>query len=151
MCSLNFFKLEDQLLKSVGLYTLWTLLFIINLIILLVDDTRGMARDFNIISSILSTIYPAAASLNTIYGNNLPSTQLMSTGPIHQYSFWMLLCYYQPQNVMTNTEIGYMNGVYTVVVALFSLDMIFKTWQLAINPQPYLSYIKENTPAPSDV
>ena len=141
--------IEDHYIRSVGLYLLWTILFVVNIVILLTDETRGMSRDFNIITSLLSTIYPAFSSANTIYGNKLPSSLLMITGPIHQYAFWMLLCYYEPKNVITDHGIGYMNGVYTGVVGIFSLDMIIKTWQLAYNPQTYLNYVRENTPAPS--
>ena len=65
------FKIEDHILKLPGLYTLWTIIFIANLTSLFVDDTTGSVRDFNILVNGLSVIYPAAASLNNIYGHNI--------------------------------------------------------------------------------
>ena len=77
----------------------------------------------------------------------MPSTLLVTAGPLHQYAFWMLFAYYQPEHIYSDNDIGYMNIVYTVVVSLFSLDMIHKTWWVTRNQQAYLHYSNENTPA----
>ena len=34
-----------------------------------------------------------------------------------------------------------MNYVFTVVVGLFSIDMILKTWYVSLYPQVYLDYV----------
>ena len=150
MCSLTaekVFYMEDKLMKSPGLYTMWTILYLINLICLSTDSTTGPVRDFNIVCSLLSTLYTAMSSYNVVYGNGLPSSMLLMTGPIHQYGSWLLLAYYRGA-VYGTSELGVLNGVYTLVVGVFTLDMVVKTWTLALKPQYYLDYVKkekENT------
>ena len=39
------FKLEDKIMRQPGLYTMWTTLFIANLVALLTDNTQGVSRD----------------------------------------------------------------------------------------------------------
>jgi len=141
------FYMEDKLMKSPGLYTMWTILYLINLVCLSTDSTTGPVRDFNIICSLLSTLYTAMSSYNVVYGNGLPSSMLLMAGPIHQYGSWLLLAYYRGA-VYGTSELGILNGVYTLVVGVFTLDMVLKTWTLALNPQYYLDYVKkkkENT------
>ena len=89
------FMLEDKIMKQPGLYLMWTILFVINLICLGVDSTTGPIRDFNVLAQFLSTIYSIVSSVNNIYGNKLPSTMLLTAGPVHQYSTWLLLAYYR--------------------------------------------------------
>ena len=43
------FKLEDGVMKSPGLYTMWTILYVVNLICLSLDSTTGSVRDFNLL------------------------------------------------------------------------------------------------------
>jgi hypothetical protein len=140
------FKIEDNYMTSKGLYTLWSLLFIINIVILLWVDNQGPERDFNITTSLLSTLYPSLSMVNIIYGNRLPSSMLLMVGPVHQYAFWMLFAYYKPEHIYPKNDIGYMNIINTIIVSIFSLDMLYKTWSVTRNPQAYLHYAKENTP-----
>lgn len=150
MCSLNaekVYSLEDKIMRSPGLYTMWTILYLVNLVCLSTDSTTGPVRDFNIVCSLLSTLYTGMSSYNTIYGNGLPSSMLLMAGPIHQYGSWLLLAYYRGA-VYGTSELGILNGVYTLVVGVFTLDMVMKTWTLALKPQYYLDYVKkekENT------
>ena len=139
----NVFMLEDKVMRQPGLYLMWTILYIVNLSCLSVDSSTGPLRDFNVICSIFSTIYTAVSSVNVIYGNNKSSTMLLIAGPIHQYSTWLLLAYYGG-NVYSSSPIGVLNGVYTVVVGIFTMDMVMKTWTIALKPQYYLDYIKED-------
>ena len=120
------FKIEDHILKLPGLYTLWTIIFIANLTSLFVDDTTGSVRDFNILVNGLSVIYPAAASLNNIYGNGLPSSVLVTAGPVHQYLFWMLFAYFGGKDVLSSSALGTMNWISLFIVGGFSVDMFFK-------------------------
>lgn len=137
------FMLEDKVMRQPGLYLMWTILYIVNLICLSVDSSTGPLRDFNVICAIFSTIYTAVSSVNVIYGNNKSSTMLLVAGPIHQYSTWLLLSYYRG-NVYSSSPVGSLNAVYTVVVGIFTLDMAMKTWIIALKPQYYLDYIKKD-------
>ena len=56
-----------------------------------------------------------------------PSFGLITIGPVHQYSTWLLLAYHRG-NVYGTNSLGVMNAVYTVVVGIFSLDMFIKTY-----------------------
>ncbi len=143
------FKLEDGVMKHPGLYTMWTILYIVNLLCLSLDSTTGSIRDFNLICSLLSTIYTAVSSYNTIYGNKMPSSMLLMAGPIHQYSTWLLLTYYRG-DVYSTSPVGSLNAVYTFVVGVFTLDMVVKTWTVAINPDYYLNYVNKQTKAITD-
>ena len=134
------FMLEDKIMKQPGLYLMWTILFVINLICLGVDSTTGPIRDFNVLAQFLSTIYSIVSSVNNIYGNKLPSTMLLTAGPVHQYSTWLLLSYYRG-NVYSSSPLGIYNGVVTVVIGVFTADMVMKTWIVAINPKYYLDYV----------
>lgn len=136
------FFLEDKLMKQTGLYALWTVLFIVNLICLCVDSTTGPVRDFNIASQILSSAYGLVSSINNIHGNKLPSTMLLSAGPFHQYNTWLLLAYYGG-NVYSTSAVGIYNGVFTCVIGVFTADMLVKSWVFAYNPKYYLDYVNK--------
>tara|TARA_E500000178_G_C16994465_1_gene742456 strand:- start:912 stop:1349 length:438 start_codon:yes stop_codon:yes gene_type:complete len=137
------FRVEDSILGFPGLYTMWTCLYIANFVSLLVDDTTGVVRDFNLFSNILSVIYCSIASVINIFGNQLPSTMLLISGPIHQYAFWILFAYFGGSDVLSSSAVGVMNWISLFIVGFFSLDMIAKTWFITLNPKKYLEYAKE--------
>ena len=82
--------------------------------------------------------------INNIYGNKLPSTMLLTAGPVHQYTTWLLLAYYRG-NVYSSSPIGVYNGMVTVIIGIFTADMVIKTWTVAINPAYYLDYVEKET------
>lgn len=134
--------LEDKVLRQPGLYMLWTVLYICNIVVLCTDSTEGNIRNFNLATSLISHIYVCFSAVNNIYGNQMPSTLLVTAGPLHQYSFWILLSYFRG-DVYSSSEIGVLNVVYTVVVGIFTLDMVIKTWLITLNPETYLNYVKD--------
>lgn len=137
----NLFILEDRVLRQPGLYLLWTILYFANLAILATDTTTGSIRDFNVITNGLSVIYCGVSSANNIYGNKLPSSLLLIAGPIHQYLYWLLFVYFGGSSqVLSTTPLGTMNWVTTIVVGIFTADMIIKTWITAFNVKGYLDY-----------
>lgn len=136
------FAMEDRVLKMPGLYAMWTVLFLSNLVVLGTDTTQGASRDFNLYTTALSTIYCSLASYNTIYGNKKPSSMLLMAGPVHQYTFWLLLAYYRGLVYGTHS-LGVMNVIQTVLVSLFNLDLLIKTWILAVHPEKYEHYLLE--------
>ena len=136
------FMMEDRIFRNVGLYAMWTCLYIANFVTLLVDPTQGPVRDFNIIANGLSVIYCATSSAVTIFGNGLPSTFILLAGPIHQYLYWLLLAYYGGSPPFSGTPTGVMNWINSIIVGIFTLDMIVKTWVLAISPNTYKDYVK---------
>ena len=145
MCTVTaekLFALEDKYMKQRGLYAMWTTLFIINMICMFSDTSVGIHRDFNLISSLLSTIYCGTSGAVVIYGNKLPSSMLIIAGPVHQYSTWLLLGYYRG-GVYGSSPVQMMNAVYTVVVGIFTVDMMVKTWIVSLWPSYYLNYAKQ--------
>lgn len=149
MCTISaekLFALEDRYMRQGGLYAMWTALFVLNMGCLISDSTVGSHRDFNLVSSLLSTAYCGVSGAVGIYGNNLPSSMLIIAGPVHQYSTWLLLGYYRG-NVYGSSPVQVMNAVYTVIVTVFTLDMLVKTWVVAINPSYYLEYAKKKKEA----
>ena len=58
-----------------------------------------------------------------------------------------MLAYYGG-NVYSATPLGIYNGVLTVVVGVFTADMVIKSWTVAINPDYYLDYVKNKTETP---
>ena len=134
------FQLEDKWLKLPGLYTVWTILYIANLYVLLSDNTSDNSRNFNVCSNVLSVIYSGVSSYNNIYGNGKPSSMLLMAGPIHQYSHWLFFAYFGGTNVLGTHPIGIMNWVGCIVVGIFTLDMIIKTWVVSIYPKYYTNY-----------
>ncbi len=121
---------------------MWAALFVLNMGCLISDSTVGSHRDFNLVSSLLSTIYCGASGGVAIYGNNLPSSVLIIAGPVHQYSTWLLLGYYRG-DVYGSSPVRMMNALYTVVVGIFTLDMMVKTWIVSLWPSYYLNYAKQ--------
>jgi len=137
------FKLEDTVLKMPGLYTLWSVLYWTNLYVLFNDSTESTARTFNVLITVMSTLYCGGAALNNIYGNKMPSTLLVSAGPVHQYSFWLLFAYFGgSSSVLGSSGIALMNWVHSIVVALFTVDMVVKTWYTSLYTDKYLEYVK---------
>ena len=139
------FLMEDVIFKQYGLYAMWSILYVCNLVVLLVDGTEDESRDFNMIANGLSVIYCGIASANSIMGTKLPSTIILVGGPIHQYLYWLLFAYYKAKPVLGSHPIGVMNWVTSFVVGLFTLDMIVKTWILSFKPEIYLDYVKRKT------
>jgi len=135
--------MEDKIMGHAGLYTMWTMFFVSNLAVLAEDDTKGASRDFNIIANGLSVLYVSASNLNMIYGNRLPSTMMMTIGPIHQYLFWMLFVYYGGSDVLGSHPIGVYNWISLFIVGMFTLDMVVKSWLLTVDPQKYRDYVVE--------
>ena len=141
------FMMEDKILGQLGLYTMWTMFFVSNLAVLAEDDKKGPSRDFNIIANGLSVLYVSASSLNMIYGNGLPSTMMVTIGPIHQYLYWMLFVYYGPGDVLGSHPIGVYNWLTLFVVGMFTLDMVGKTWFITSdNGKRYREYMVEKLP-----
>ena len=139
------FQLEDKWLKLPGLYTMWTILYIANIAVLSVDSTQGNMRNFNVGSNILSVIYSGISSYNNIYGNRKPSSMLLMAGPVHQYSHWLLYAYFGGStNLFGSNPIGVMNVIGCIVVGIFTLDMVLKTWIVSIYPDYYLNYLKND-------
>ena len=136
------FKVEDDIIRLPGLYGLWTVLFLANFVAMLVDNTTGAVRNFNLFANIISVIYPGVASWNNIFGNRVPSTLLLIGGPIHQYSFWILFSYFGGSDVLSGSPLGVLNWISLFIVGLFSIDMIIKTWYTTINPTKYLEYVQ---------
>lgn len=137
------FMLEDRVLKLQGLYTLWTAIFVSNFVVLLSDDTQGASRDFNVWANGFSIIYPGLACLNNIVGTGLPSTILVTAGPLHQYAFWHLFAYYGGDDVLGSHPVGVMNWLNCIVVGIFTIDMILKTWFVTVVPERYRKYVTE--------
>ena len=130
---------EDKVMKGPGLYGMWTALYITVISCLAATEETGSARDFLLYTSMISTLFPAFSSANTIYGNRLSSSMLLVVGPIYQYTFWQLLCYYRG-DVYNTTPVGIMNAIGTGVTGVFTLDMVVKTWYYAIYPKDYSQY-----------
>ena len=137
---------EDNVLGQPGLYMFWTLLYIASITSLSVDDTTGNSRDFLLITSALSTLFPAFSGMNAIYGNKLPSTMFLVIGPMYQYFFWQMLAYYRA-DIYGSHPIGVMNGVFTGFSTLFTIDALMKTWLLTTNTKAYLEYSEEQVKA----
>ncbi len=136
------FFLEDHLLQLRGLYLMWTCLYIGNIVSLAVDDTQDASRDFNIWSNGMSVIYCGIANANIIYGNGKPSSFMLISGPVHQYLYWLLFTYFGSNEVLGSHPIGVMNWINTILVGIFSIDMVIKTWILTLKPSLYLDYLK---------
>lgn len=136
------FMMEDRFLGNVGLYAMWTCLYIANFVTLVVDPVTGPVRDFNIIANGISVLYCATSNVVTIFGNGLPSTFILIAGPIHQYLYWLLLAYYGGSHAFSGTPVGVMNWINSIIVGAFTLDMIVKTWLLTIRPNIYKDYVK---------
>jgi hypothetical protein len=137
------FYLEDKIMKLPGLYLMWTILFVANFVVLLVDNTQGVSRDFNVWSNAISVLYGSLASVNNIFGNKLPSSMLLIAGPVHQYLHWLLFAYFGGSDVVGSHPVGVMNWISLFVVGIFSIDMIIKTWVLSFNPNYYTDYVKK--------
>ena len=133
--------LEDKLFQMRGLYALWTALFVSNFVCMLSDSTTGPVRNFNVLANGLSVIYCGVAGFNNIYGNRMPSTLLITAGPVHQYAFWLLFAYFGGGNVLSGSPVGVMNWINLFVVGVFSVDMVVKTWASTLNTQQYLDYV----------
>ena len=136
----NLFMLEDRVLQQKGLYAMWTSIFLSNFVVLLTDETAGASRDFNVWANGISVLYCGAAGANNIFGNGLPSTMLLTVGPVHQYAFWHLFAYYGGADVLGQHPIGVMNWIACFLVGFFTVDMIVKTWYVTLFPTKYREY-----------
>ena len=137
------FYMEDKIMRLPGLYLMWTCIFVANFISLLVDNTQGVSRDFNVWSNGFSVIYCCLASINNIFGNKMPSTMLLIAGPVHQYLHWLLFAYFGGGDVLGSHPVGVMNWISVFVVGIFSLDMLVKTWVISLYNNYYTDYLEQ--------
>ena len=144
--------LSDQIMKSAGLYFMWCVLYLVNVIVLF-SDSNGVpgdsnvhatnCRSFNVWTSLISHVYLVVSSANLIYGNKLPSTFMHIAGGFHQYSFWLLLGYYGGDVFHEWCPVAIVNVVYCFVVAIFTVDTIVKSWHLTLWPDSYEQYTEK--------
>ena len=138
------FMMEDRIMQTRGLYFMSFCCYIASLACLAAeghDDGHGEnCRNFLLATSLLSTLYWSVSSVNTIYGNGKPSSMIMIAGPVHQFSFWLLLAYYRG-DVYGKDPAGVLNTVHTALVGTFNLDLVIKTWLLACAPHKYKEYV----------
>ena len=133
--------LEDKILGMPGLYTLWTILYISSLISLSVDNEDSRARNFLVLSSGMSCGYTAISSVVNIYGNGLPSSMMMIVNPVFLYVYWLLVVS-NWGNVYGSSPSGVMNLINSIIMGLFSVDMLLKTWLYALYSSSYRKYSK---------
>lgn len=138
---------EDKYVRGSGLYGLWTTLYLANVVCMLVDNSDGPVRDFNMATSLMSHIYLGVAAANNIWGSRKPSSMMLVAGPVHQYSFWLFLAYYKLDVFNNYSALGVMNVVHVVVVGMFTIDMIVKSWTATIWPLDYIAYIRPIRPS----
>lgn len=138
------FAVEDRFVKGPGLYGLWSLIYLVNIIVLFSDNTAGNARMFNLLSSLFSHIYLAVSAANNIWGTRKPSSMMLVAGPVHQYAFWLLFAYYGGDVFCNFSTLGVMNIVHCIVVGLFTIDMIIKSWTTTVWADDYRRYATEN-------
>ena len=136
------FMLEDSIIREVGLYILWTTLFLMNTITMLSDDVQGNTRNFCFWVNIIGVLYPSMSCVNKIYGNGMPSTMMMSIGAIYQYAFWFIFAYYGG-DVFGDTALGTVNYINVGLAAVFTVDMLVKTWFFVLRKDEYLRYVRE--------
>lgn len=141
--------MEDRVMQTRGLYFMSFCCYVGSLACLAAEGHAAdhehavvdPCRDFLLATSVISTLYWGVSSANTIYGNGKPSSMIMIAGPIHQFTFWLLLAYYRG-DVYGKEPAGVMNAIHTALVGCFNLDLLVKTWLLALNPKPYLDYVR---------
>jgi len=134
------YQLEDKYMKDPGLYLLWLSFFISYFVIFLVDDTQGPSRDYAFVQEILSLIYLFMSTVNRLYGNGLPSTFLMSAGVVHQYGSWITFAYYGGDDVVGRHPLGVMNYINLVILGLFTIDTLIKSWYIIFYSSEYQKY-----------
>ena len=134
-------KLEDKFLGMAGLYTLWTVLYVSSLISLSVDDEDSVARNFLMLSSGMSCGYTAISSIVKIHGNGLPSSMMLIGNPVFLYVYWLLVVYNRG-NVYGSSPSGVMNLINSIIMGLFSVDMLLKSWLYALYSSSYNKYSK---------
>ena len=144
--------LSDQVIRTPGLYLLWSVLYIAN-IVCLCTDYEGLpgdsnishqnCRNFNLFVSLFSHVYLVVSSWNSIYGNNIPSSFMHVSGSLHQFSFWLFVSYYAGDIFGSMGPVGVLNTIYCVVVAFFTFDTIIKSWHLVLYPETYREYVKK--------
>ena len=137
-------RLEDKILGMPGLYTLWTVLYISSLISLSVDDEDSRARNFLVLSSGMSCVYTSVSSIVKIHGNGLPSSMMLITNPVFLYIYWLLVVS-NWGNVYGDSPSGVMNLINSIIMGLFSVDMLLKSWLYALYSSSYNKYSKAMT------
>ena len=106
------FALEDRFMKQPGLYTMWTILYLVNLICLSTDSTTGPVRDFNVVCSIFSTIYTAVSSCNNIYGNK------------SWFELWPILKFLEGRELEENTFYGFFSPKFSLKTGFLPAETI---------------------------
>ena len=138
------FMMEDRIMKTRGLYFMSFCCYVASLACLAAeghDDLNAEnRRNFLLYTTLISTLYWSVSTANTIYGNGKPSSMILIAGPIHQFTFWLLLAYFRG-HVYGKDPAGVLNTVHTALVGTFNLDLFVKTWLLACAPHKYLEYV----------
>ena len=152
------FCLSDQVIGNGGLYALWCILYLCNIVALSTDSTGVPGdssqsaintRQFNFYTSLISHIYLFASSSNIIYGNTLPSSFMAISGHVHQFSFWLILSYYRGDIFHNWGAVAVINTILCCVVTVFTFDTVIKSWAIVLWPKRYRDYVEKWTKKPT--
>ena len=118
---------------------MWLTVYIPSLVVLLVDTTKGAARDYLATGSMLS-VFSFMIYTYYFFEGRPASTPSQVTITGESLARWVLAAYYVPSDIVDSTSIGVMNGILLTTSALFLVQKLATQMYLNFNQQAYLDY-----------
>lgn len=118
---------------------MWLTFYIPSLVVLLADTTKGVARDYLAIGSLLSVLSFLVYTYYFFEGRpaSTPSQVAITSESLAR---WILAAYYVPSDIVDSSSIGVMNGILLTASALFLVQKMVTQMYLNFNQQEYLDY-----------
>lgn len=118
---------------------MWLTFYIPSLVVLLVDTTKGVARDYLAMGSLLSVLSFLVYTYYFFEGRpaSTPSQVAITSESLAR---WVLAAYYVPADIVDSSSIGVMNGILLTASGLFLVQKMVTQLYVNFYQQEYLDY-----------
>ena len=118
---------------------MWLTFYIPSLVVLLVDTTKGVARDYLAMGSLLSVLSFLVYTYYFFEGRpaSTPSQVAITSEALAR---WVLAAYYVPADIVDSSSIGVMNGILLTASGLFLVQKMVTQLYVNFHQQEYLDY-----------
>ena len=118
---------------------MWLTFYIPSLVVLLVDTTKGVARDYLAMGSLFSVLSFLVYTYYFFEGRpaSTPSQVAITSESLAR---WVLAAYYVPADIVDSSSIGVMNGILLTASGLFLVQKMVTQLYVNFYQQEYLDY-----------
>ena len=124
--------------------SIWFSSIIINCMIMMFSTQSGVMRSTLMIYNLLQCVYPMVGYYVQCEGTNMPIAVKNYCDPLFFSSYWTIVSYYGPFDIIGTDAIGFMNAVNLLINAILSGFFIVRRYYIVTNLSEYKQYIEKS-------